>query len=114
MARAGNVDLLAVGNEVLLRDELTEDELIDYIKRAKQGAPGVQVGYVDAYFKFVNHPRVSDACDVIFANCYPFWEGYPAAHALVYMKEMYRARCVGGERQKGHHQRNRLAQSWLC
>lgn len=90
LARAGHVDLLAVGNEVLLRDELTEDELIGYIERAKRDAAGVPVGYVDAYFKFVNHPRVSDACDVIFANCYPFWEGYPAEHALVYMKEMYR------------------------
>lgn len=90
LARAGHVDLLAVGNEVLLRDELSENELIDYIERAKRDAAGVPVGYVDAYFKFVNHPRVSDACDVIFANCYPFWEGYPAEHALVYMKEMYR------------------------
>lgn len=90
VAQAGHVDLLAVGNEVLLRDEMSEDQLISYIERAKQGAPGVPVGYVDAYFKFVNHPRVSDACDVIFSNCYPFWEGYPAEHALVYMKEMYR------------------------
>jgi exo-beta-1,3-glucanase (GH17 family) len=90
VAKAGHADLLAVGNEVLLRGELTEDELIDYINRAKNGAPGIGVGYVDAYFKFVDHPRVSDACDVIFANCYPFWEGCPAEHSLVYMKEMYR------------------------
>jgi exo-beta-1,3-glucanase (GH17 family) len=90
IAKSGDADLLAVGNEVLLRDELSESELIDYINRAKKEAPGVPVGYVDAYFKFVNHPRVSDACDVIFANCYPFWEECPAEHALVYMKEMYR------------------------
>lgn len=90
VARAGHANLLAIGNEVLLRDEMPEDELIDLIERAKAGAPGVQVGYVDAYFQFVDHPRVSAACDVVFANCYPFWEGYPAAHALVYMKEMYR------------------------
>lgn len=90
VAKAGHADLLAVGNEVLLRDELPEDELIGLINRAKQAAPGVDVGYVDAYFLFENHQRVTDACDVIFANCYPFWEGYPAEHALVYMKEMYR------------------------
>lgn len=90
VARAGYADLLAIGNEVLLRAEMSESELIDYIRQAKEGAPGVAVGYVDAYFKFVDHPRVSEACDVIFANCYPFWEGYPAEHALVYMKEMYR------------------------
>lgn len=90
VARAGHADLLAVGNEVLLRGELSEDELIGIINRVKDAAPGVPVGYVDAYFLFENHRRVTDACDVIFANCYPFWEGYPAEHALVYMKEMYR------------------------
>lgn len=90
VAQAGCADLLAVGNEVLLRDEMPEHELIDMIKRAQKGAPDVAVGYVDAYYLFENHPRVSDACDVIFANCYPFWEGYPAEHALVYMKDMYR------------------------
>ncbi len=90
IARAGYADLLAVGNEVLLRNEMSEAELIDYINRARQGARAVAVGYVDAYFKFVAHPQVSDACDVIFANCYPYWEGIAAEHALVYMKEMYR------------------------
>lgn len=90
IANSGYADLLAVGNEVLLRGDLSETELIDYIGRAKNSAPGVAVGYVDAYFKFVDHPRVRDACDVLFANCYPFWEGCPVEHALVYMKEMYR------------------------
>jgi len=90
IARAGHADILAVGNEVLLRGELPEEELIDYIQRAGQAAPDVPVGYVDAYFLFENYPRVTEACDVILANCYPFWEGCPAEHALLYMKEMYR------------------------
>lgn len=100
VARAGYADLLAVGNEVLLRGEMPESELIDSIDRAREGAPGVTVGYVDAYFQFVNHPQVSAACDVIFANCYPFWEGYPAEHALVYMKEMYRRAVNAGKGKK--------------
>ena len=86
----GLVDILAVGNEVLLRGDLSEDQLLDYMARAKQGAKGVPVGYVDAYFEFNDHPRITDACDVVLANCYPFWEGCPADHALLYMKEMYR------------------------
>jgi len=90
VASAGHADILAVGNEVLLRGELSEDELIDYIQRAKQAVPGVDVGYVDAYFKFADHPRVTEACDVILANCYPFWESCPADYALLYMKDMYR------------------------
>ena len=90
IANAGYADILGIGNEVLLRGDLTEDELIDYIERARHGVTGVPVGYVDAYFEFEVHPRITAACDVILANCYPFWEGCPAEHALLYMKEMYR------------------------
>jgi len=90
IAKAGHADILAIGNEVLLRGELSEDELIDYMNRVKAAAPNIPVGYVDAYFEFVDHPRVTEACDVLLANCYPFWEGCPADHALLYMKEMYR------------------------
>ncbi|MEL6543428.1 MAG: glycosyl hydrolase family 17 protein [Myxococcota bacterium] len=99
-ARSGAVDILAVGNEVLLRDELSEDELLGYMTRAKQAVPNVQVGYVDAYFKFELHPRVADASDVIFANCYPFWEGCPAQFAVLYMKDMVRRakKIAGGKK----------------
>jgi len=91
IANAGHADILAIGNEVLLRGDLTEGQLIAYINRAKEAVAEVDVGYVDAYFEFNAHPRISSACDVILANCYPFWEGCPAEHALLYMKEMYRS-----------------------
>ena len=90
VAKAGYANILGVGNEVLLRGDISEDQLIAYIKRVKQAVPDVEVGYVDAYFKFVDHPRVTEVCDVILANCYPFWEGCPAEHSLLYMKDMYR------------------------
>ena len=90
IARAGHADILAVGNEVMLREDLTEDQLIDYIQRARAAVPGVPVGTVDAYFLFENHPRVAAACDTLLVNCYPFWESCPAEYALLYMKEMYR------------------------
>ena len=90
VARAGHADILAVGNEVMLREDLSDDQLIEYIERAKAAVPGVPVGTVDAYFLFENHPRVTAACDTLLVNCYPFWESCPAEYALLYMKEMYR------------------------
>ena len=90
VAKAGHADIVAVGNEVLLRNDLPQDELIACIERVKHAVPDVQVGYVDAYFKFDDYPRVTAACDVVLANCYPFWEGCAAEYALLYMKEMYR------------------------
>ena len=94
IANKGHADIVAVGNEVLLRGDLSEDQLLEYIASVKAAIPGIDVGYVDAYFEFVDHPRVVAASDVLLANCYPYWEGCPADHALLYMKEMYR-RVVG-------------------
>lgn len=90
MALKGDVDILAVGNEVLLRDELTEEEIIHYIQRAKQALPEVNVSYVDAYYQFEDHPALAEACDVLLVNCYPFWEECHADYSLLYMKDMYR------------------------
>jgi len=90
IAQQGYADILAVGNEVLLRGDLSESELLAYIDRVKQAAPDVPVCYVDAYYLFEKHPRLVDACDVISINCYPFWEYCPVDYALLYMKDMYR------------------------
>ena len=90
VARSGHADLLAIGNEVLLREDLTEDELLDYLQRVQDAVPGVPVGYVDAYYLFEKHPRITAACDIIMANCYPFWEGCPRHEAIAYMQDMYR------------------------
>jgi glucan 1,3-beta-glucosidase len=92
VARAGHADIVAVGNEVLLREDMDEDELIaqiERVKRALRGLPtAVPVGYVDAYYLFEEHPRVTAACDVVMTNCYPFWEGCPREQALAYMQTM--------------------------
>jgi exo-beta-1,3-glucanase (GH17 family) len=88
VARAGHADIVAVGNEVLLREDMGEDELLACIQRVKDALPGVPVGYVDAYYLFEKHPRITAACDVVLTNCYPFWEGCPREGALAYMQSM--------------------------
>lgn len=100
VAREGHADIVAVGNEVLLRKDQTEDELISAIRRVKQELPGVPVGYVDAYYLFCEHPRLVDACDVLLVNCYPFWEKCPLDRSLGYMQEMLQRvqRVAGGKK----------------
>ena len=90
VAQAGHADIVAVGNEVLLREDMTEDDLIAQIDRVKRALPGVPVGYVDAYYLFELHPKITAACDVVLTNCYPFWEGCPREGALAYMQNMLR------------------------
>jgi len=89
IAKKGQADVLAIGNEVLLREDLEIEELISYIKRVKEAVPHVKVGYVDAYYMFVNYPEIVDACDVLLANCYPFWEHCSLEISVDYMKKMY-------------------------
>lgn len=96
LANEGVADILAVGNEVLYRKELTEEELIDYIQQVKAACPDKEVGYVDAYYEFENCPNITEACDVILTNCYPFWEGCNLNYSLPYMKDMFhRAKASG-------------------
>ena len=95
LGRAGHADILAVGNEVLLREDLSEDELLACITQVRQALPGVVIGYVDAYYLFEKHPRITASCDVLLTNCYPFWEGCPREAALPYMQSMFqRTRAV--------------------
>ncbi|MDB2664973.1 glycosyl hydrolase, partial [Porticoccaceae bacterium] len=90
LAKQGYVDICAVGNEVLYRDDLSEQQLLDYIQRVKDAVPELPVGYVDAYYEFEDRPAITEICDVILANCYPFWEGCAVEYSLLYMKDMYR------------------------
>jgi GPH family glycoside/pentoside/hexuronide:cation symporter len=89
LAKSGMVDIAAVGNEVLLRKELSEGEVLAYIRRVKKEIPNIPVGYVDTYFHYYEHPELVEACDVVLANCYPFWEGCKVEEASNNLKRMY-------------------------
>ncbi|MDX5480032.1 MAG: glycosyl hydrolase, partial [Cyclobacteriaceae bacterium] len=58
------------------------------------------VGYVDAYYEFELKPRITNACDVILANCYPYWEGCMQDYSLVYIKDMYQRALRAGKGKK--------------
>jgi glucan 1,3-beta-glucosidase len=89
LANNGLVDIAAVGNEVMYREDLTEEELLHHIAYVKAAIPNIPVGYVDAYYEFTQRPKITEICDVILCNCYPFWEGCPMEHSLAYMQQMY-------------------------
>ncbi|MEY2855081.1 MAG: hypothetical protein RL030_2213, partial [Pseudomonadota bacterium] len=99
LAKDGQVNIAVVGNEVLLRDELPEPELLAYISRVKAALPDdVPVGCVDAYYQFLERPALTAACDVLLPNCYPFWEGASIDVAAQYLRRMHGlVKAAGGE-----------------
>lgn len=97
LAKEGLVDIAVVGNEVLYRNDLSKEELLYFIQHVKNEIPGIPVGYVDAYYEFVQHPEVTELCDVILSNCYPFWEGTDFKYSLQHMQNMYHTAKMAGK-----------------
>ncbi|MGL1892462.1 MAG: glycosyl hydrolase family 17 protein [Spirochaetaceae bacterium] len=100
IAKSGYADIVAVGNEVMLREDITEEKLIEYISKVKKEIIDIPVGYVDAYYIFEERPKITEVCDVILANCYPFWEGCSLEHSVLYMKDMYRRATIAAKSKK--------------
>lgn len=100
LARQGLVDVAAVGNEVLLRGDLPEDELLALVARVRAALPEtVPVGCVDAYFQFLERPALTAACDVLLVNGYPFWEGANIDTAAQYLRRMHGlVKAAGGDK----------------
>jgi exo-beta-1,3-glucanase (GH17 family) len=99
LCREGVVNIASIGNEVLYRGDLSEEDLLAYMEEARHFTGSIPIGYVDAYYEFVNRPQLVDASDVVLANCYPFWEKCHQDYSLIYMKEMYR-QALGAARGK--------------
>ena len=91
LAKKGLVDIAVVGNETLMRNDVSEQHILDYLAEVKKALPEVKVGYVDAYYQFIQRPKLVDACDVLLINCYPFWEGCKIEFASSSLNEMYQA-----------------------
>ena len=87
-AKARQVDMAVVGDEVLLGSALSEDQLISYINQVK--AAGVPTGTSDSWDEWLSHPRLMAACDVILINVYPYWEGCSVETAVGRVADYYR------------------------
>lgn len=100
LAKKGVVDIAGVGNEVLYRNDLTVEQLLVYMNQVKKAIPDTPMGYVDAYYEFTRHPEITEACDVILSNCYPFWEGCPQEYAIGHMQQMVEQARQAGKGKK--------------
>ena len=73
----GTVTALVVGNEVLLRGEMTAADLVSNIRIVKAQAPGVPVTYADVWEYWLKHREVADAVDFLTIHILPYWEDIP-------------------------------------
>lgn len=72
------VQRVIVGNEVLLRNELDADRLIEYIRRVRR-AVKQPVSYADVWSMYMKHPELIKEVDFITIHILPYWEDEPVA-----------------------------------
>ncbi len=72
------VDMLIVGNEVLLRRELSPKALGKALAYARQNSP-VPVTYADVWEFWLRHSALAQQVDVVTVHILPYWEDDPVA-----------------------------------
>ncbi len=85
-----SVRAVVVGNEALLRREVTGAQLAGYIQQVKAALPGVPVTYADVWEFWLKHPEVAPACDFVTIHILPYWEDKPVAisAAMAHIKKI--------------------------
>jgi exo-beta-1,3-glucanase (GH17 family)/cellulose synthase/poly-beta-1,6-N-acetylglucosamine synthase-like glycosyltransferase len=87
VARANRaVDHVLVGNEAILRGDLTPAQLIADIAQVRR-AVSVPVSTAEPWHVWLAHPELAAAVDTITIHLLPYWEGLPVADALRFTLE---------------------------
>ena len=77
-AHPDSIQRVIVGNEVLLRKDLTAAQLIAQIRKVK-AAIKQPVSYADVWAFYLQNPEVGQEVDYITIHILPFWEDEPMA-----------------------------------
>ena len=83
---ARNVERVIVGNEALLRGDLTPAELIADIARVRAGV-SVPVSTAEPWHVWLKHPELAAAVDFLTVHLLPYWEGVPVDDAGRFLME---------------------------
>lgn len=82
------IETVVVGNEALLRREVSSAQLISYIQHVKKELPMLAVTYADVWEFWNQHPDVAPSVDRVTIHILPYWEDKPIGvdKALLHVK----------------------------
>ncbi|UFN51018.1 glycosyltransferase [Roseomonas sp. OT10] len=85
-----NVERVLVGNESILRADLSVPQLVGYIQQVKRQVRQ-PVSTAEPWHVWLDHPELGEAVDFITIHLLPYWEGLPVDDALRFIMEKYDA-----------------------
>jgi exo-beta-1,3-glucanase (GH17 family) len=71
------VKAVVVGNEALLRGDLSDKRLYEYIKEVKTALPDTKVTYADVWEYWLKYPNIKEVTDFVTIHILPYWEDDP-------------------------------------
>ncbi|HAH10430.1 MAG TPA: hypothetical protein DCL48_10035, partial [Alphaproteobacteria bacterium] len=84
------VERIFVGNEAVLRGDLTAEEVAGYMRRVKRALPRrIDVSTAEPWHVWRSHPILAEHSDFIGAHFLPFWEGPSVGVAMANIRQAY-------------------------
>lgn len=83
-----NIDRVLVGNEAILRGDVSVKELAAYIKAVKKKVK-LPVSTAEPWHIWLKYPELAKHVDYIAIHILPYWEGIPVDNALDFVMESY-------------------------
>jgi glucan 1,3-beta-glucosidase len=83
-------DLVIIGNETLLRGDLTERELLIYINRFKAEFPEIPVSSVESWSNIKKYKELISTVDVVSVNIYPYLNNLRVDKAMDSLVDWYK------------------------
>lgn len=87
--RYPNIDRVLVGNESILRGDVTVPEMIGYLRRARSEIE-VPVSTAEPWHVWLNNPELVKEVDYIAVHILPYWEGVSVDKAVKYVEYRYK------------------------
>jgi exo-beta-1,3-glucanase (GH17 family) len=71
---------IIVGNEVLLRGEVSPKNLAAYIQKVRAATPtSIPITYADVWERWLQYPQMAQYVDFVTIHILPYWEDHPVA-----------------------------------
>lgn len=84
------IDRVIVGNETMLRADVSPDQLNQYIRRVRAALPArIKVTTAEPWSTWLLTPEVGQYVDVISVHLLPYWEGVSTRDSLAFLQRAY-------------------------
>ncbi len=90
LANRRTVDRVFVGNEAILRDDVTANQLNSYIRRVRDALPNrIKISTAEPWSMWLLTPEIGQYVDFISIQLLPYWEGIAPRASFPFMQHAF-------------------------